>query len=90
MTTATQTTVSVEYRGSVKTPAGWRSVYYKGTADKISDKRVKIVSIDTIDDEPVSYNMSRTGANRQKFNGHYFAGQEIGKIKNISSLHSIK
>lgn len=62
----------------------------KGTAKKLSEKRVEIVEITHIDDEPVERNMSRTGANRQKFNGAYFADQEVGKAKNISALHSIK
>lgn len=89
MTTANVTLVTVEYKASVHTPAGWRSVYMKGTAKKLSEKRVEIVEITHIDDEPVQYNMSRTGANRQKFNGEYFARQEAGKTKNISTLHSI-
>ena len=82
--------VNVEYKASVSTAAGWRSVYMKGTAKKLSEKRVEIVEITHIDDEAVKYDMSRTGANRQKFNGLYFAGQESGKKKNVSSLLSIK
>jgi hypothetical protein len=81
--------VNVEYKASVHTPAGHRAVYMKGTAHKISEKRVVIVEITHIDDESVQYNMSRTGANRQKFNGVYFAGQEVGKTKNISTLFAI-
>ena len=81
-----KTTHQVEYKASVNTPAGWRSVYMKGTAKKISEKRVEIVEITEIDDEPVSKNMSRTGANRQKFNGVFYAANEAGKKKNISSL----
>lgn len=80
------TTVNIEYKGSVNTPAGWRSVYYKGTAEKISEKRVRVIEITEIDDEPVKHNMSRTGAKRQQYNGEYFADAEKGKIKNISSL----
>lgn len=91
MTTATaNATLVVEYKASVNTPAGWRSVYMKGEAKRISDKRVEVVSITHINDEPVQYNMSRTGAKRQEFNGNYFANQEVGKTKNISSLFSIK
>lgn len=90
MTTANTNLVTVEYKASVHTPAGWRSVYMKGTAKKLSEKRVEIVEITHIDDEPVQYNMSRTGANRQKFNGEYFASQEAGKKKNISVLFSVK
>lgn len=79
--------MTVEYKGSVNTPAGWRAVYYKGTAERISDKRVKILEITEIDDEPVKRNMSRTGAKRQQYNGDYFADAEKGKIKNISALY---
>ena len=88
MMTTENTLVTVEYKASVNTPAGWRSVHMKGTAKKLSEKRVEIVEITHIDDEPVQYNMSRTGAKRQQFNGNYFANQESGKTKNIGSLLS--
>ena len=78
--------LNIEYKASVKTPAGWRSVYMIATAKKLSEKRFEVIEVVSIDDEPVQYNMSRTGANRQKFNGAYFAEQEVGKKKNISSL----
>lgn len=61
----------------------------KAEAEKISPKRVKVLRVFSIDDEPVNYNMSRTGSKRQEFNGQYFAEQEKGQIKNISSLFSI-
>lgn len=83
------TIVAIEYKASVHTPAGWRSVYMKGTAKKLSEKRVEVIEITHIDDEEVKYNMSRTGAKRQQFNGEYFANQEAGKKKNISSLFGI-
>lgn len=81
--------ITVEYNGSVSTPAGWRSVSYKGTAWKISEKRCRVIEITEIDGEAVEHNMSRTGAERQQFNGVYFADAEKGKIKNISSLRII-
>lgn len=83
------TTLNIEYKASVKTPAGWRSVYMIATAKKLSEKRVEVVKVTHIDDEEVSQNMSRTGANRQKFNGAYFAEQEAGKKKNISALYKV-
>jgi len=83
------TTLNIEYKASVSTPAGWRSVYMKGTAKKLSEKRVEVLQITHIDDEPVQRNMSRTGANRQKFDGEWFAANESGKKKNISSLFSV-
>jgi hypothetical protein len=78
--------MNVEYKGSVSTPAGWRPVWMKGTAKKISEKRCEIIEITHIDDEEVSYNMSRTGAKRQSFNGMYFSDNEKGKKKNLSSI----
>ena len=75
---------TVTYNASVKTPAGWRSVVMTGNANRISQKRVEIVEITHIDGDSVCSNMSRTGANRQKFNGAYFATAEVGKKKNIS------
>ena len=79
--------MNVEYKGSVQTPAGWRAVYFKGTAEKISEKRVRIIEISEIDDEPVKGHMSRTGAKRQQYNGQYFATAEKGKVKNISTMY---
>lgn len=75
---------NVTYKASVNTPAGWRYVVMSGTAERISPKRVKVIEITEIDGEPVSRNMSRTGANRQRFNGVYFASAEVGKVKNIA------
>jgi hypothetical protein len=76
---------TVNYNESVKTPAGWRHVVMTGTANRISPKRVEIVEITHIDGEVISRNMSRTGANRQKFDGAYFAAAEAGKKKNIAA-----
>jgi len=76
---------TVGYKSSVKTPAGWRSVYMTAEAEIISPKRAKIVKVSHIDGEEVGPFMSRTGANRQKFNGCYFAENEEGKIKNLSA-----
>lgn len=81
--------VTVEYRGSVNTRAGWRSVYFKAVAEKISEKRVKIVQVLELDDTPPVRRCPEQGANRQKYNGQYFANQEVGKVKNISTLWSI-
>ena len=78
--------LTIEYKASVRTPAGHRSVWVTATANRLSAKRVEVVEVLTIDDEKVSSNMSRTGANRQKFNGEYLASQEAGKKKNISGL----
>jgi len=78
--------MKVEYKSSVNTPAGHRSVYIVAEAKKISEKRCEIEKVITIDDEEPNFNMSRTGANRQKYNGIYYAEAEVGKKKNLSTL----
>jgi hypothetical protein len=74
----------VKYNASVLTPVGWRHVVMTALAERLSLKRVKVVEVTHIDGQSVQRSMSRTGANRQKFNGEYFAGIETGKIKNIA------
>ena len=81
--------VNVEYSASVLTQAGWRSVVMSGIAKQISEKRVQILEIKKIGGDDIDCYMSRTGAQRQSFNGEYFAKSEISKKKNISSLISI-
>jgi hypothetical protein len=81
--------MKIEYKASVHTPAGHREVYVIANAKKISDKRCEVIEVLAIDLEVPAKNMSRTGANRQKFDGLYFASSEAGKKKNISSLFSI-
>lgn len=80
--------VIVKYKASVYVQAGWRSVYFKGIAKMISDKRCEITEITHIDNEPVTANMSRTGAKRQSFYGIGVAKKEIGNIKLVSKLIS--
>tara|TARA_R110000868_G_scaffold244870_1_gene501330 strand:+ start:145 stop:399 length:255 start_codon:yes stop_codon:yes gene_type:complete len=80
------TNLTVEYKASVNTPAGWRSVSMTATALQVSAKRVEVIQVTKIDGEIVSKNMSRGGAKRQQYDGEYFASQEAGKTKNISSL----
>ena len=75
----------VRYGASVHTLAGWRSAHIRAHADKISEKRVQIVEVITIDDEAPVHEMSRTGANRQRYNGVSTAAREAGKIKNLSA-----
>ena len=78
--------MKIEYKSSVMVPAGWRSVYITALAEPISDKRVRVAEVLSIDDEAPGVGMSRTGANRQRFNGITIAGREVGKMKNISAL----
>ena len=81
--------MKVEYKSSVNTPAGHRSVFIIAEAKKLSEKRVEITNVLTIDDEAPNYTMSRTGAKRQQYNGLYYAQQEVGKKKNISTLYNV-
>lgn len=77
--------ITIEYNGSVATPAGWRHAVFTATAEKISPKRCRIVEVTDIDGHGNSGYASLTGANRQRFSVGYFAGQEEGKTKNLSS-----
>jgi hypothetical protein len=81
--------MKVEYKSAVHTDAGHRSVYIIAEAKKLSEKRCEIVRVITIDDEEPCRVMSRTGAKRQQYNGIYYAEQEVGKKKNISSLFKV-
>lgn len=77
--------MKIKYNASVFTPAGFRSVTMTATAEKISDKRVKVLEVTEIDGEKVEANMSRTGAKRQAFYGIGAAAKEQGKTKNLSA-----
>lgn len=74
---------TVNYTASVLTRAGWRAVVMTAKAERISPKRVRVIAVTAIDGESVTRNMTRTGSERQTYNGAYFAGEERGKIKNI-------
>lgn len=65
--------------------AGWRGVTVLARAEKISEKRARVVEVLEIDGESPGYGMSRTGANRQRYNGHGVAKRLEGNIKNLSS-----
>jgi len=81
--------VTVKYNSSVLTAAGWRSITIVAGANYLSAKRVEIISVDSIDGLTPSKNMTRTDSKRQTYDGLYFAGNESGKVKNISSLELI-
>ncbi len=78
-------TITIKYNGTVLTPAGFRSVEMTANAEKISEKRARVLEVLTINGEEVRANMSRTGANRQKFYGIGAASREEGKTKNLST-----
>ena len=81
--------IKIRYQSSVKTPAGWRSVQIVADAERISDAMAQVKEVLLIDGETPAYGQSRTGAKRQQFNGRYFASQQIGTKKRISSCELI-
>lgn len=81
--------IKIRYKSSVKTPAGWRSVQIVAAAERVSDAMAQVKEVLLIDGETPGYQQSRTGAKRQQFNGRYFAGQQIGTKKRISSCEVI-
>jgi len=81
--------ITIKYNGTVLTPAGFRSVTMTAKAEQISPKRAVVIEVTEIDGEKVKANMSRTGANRQKFYGIGAATREEGKTKNLSACEII-
>jgi hypothetical protein len=81
--------VTVKYKSSVLTMAGWRSVTIVAGANYLSAKRVEIISVDLIDGLKPEKNMTRTGSKRQTYDGLYYSNCESGKVKNISSLEFV-
>ena len=74
----------IKYTASVKTPAGWRSELITAKAEKISDKRLRVVDVIDIGGNGATGYSSRTGAKRQQYNVGYFASQQVGAIKLIN------
>ena len=81
--------MKIEYKAAVFTPAGHRSVYVIANAKKTSEKRCVVTEVLSIDDNVPAHSMSVTGAKRQQYDGLFLAANEIGKIKNISSIFNI-
>jgi hypothetical protein len=77
--------IVIEYKSSVLVDAGWRSVYIKAKAVKISPKMAEVVNVLEIDGEIPSGYVSRTGAKRQRYNSDSIAKREVGSRKRISS-----
>tara|TARA_R110000796_G_scaffold30674_1_gene81765 strand:+ start:357 stop:617 length:261 start_codon:yes stop_codon:yes gene_type:complete len=81
--------VTVKYKSSVLTMAGWRSTTIVANANYLSAKRVEIISVELIDGLTPSNKMSLTGSKRQTYDGLYYSNNEAGKVKNISSLELV-
>lgn len=77
--------MQIEYTASVYTQAGWRSVSITAEAERTSKAMATVTKVLAIDGEKPSYGMSRTGANRQKYNGMGVAKREIGARKRLST-----
>ena len=77
-----QTTIN--YSSSVFTQAGWRNVTIQAVAEKISEKRAKVLTVLSIDGEVPAGYTSRTGSKRQTYNAAGIAQREIGAVKIIS------
>jgi hypothetical protein len=78
--------IKITYQSSVSTRAGWRGVTVTAEATPSDSGKMAVVeNVLLIDDESPDRNASRTGANRQRYNGEYFADREIGKRKRLSA-----
>lgn len=75
----------IDYKSSVYTPAGWRSVTIRARAEQISPAMARVTEVLTIDGETPSRTMSRTGAKRQEYWGTGTAAREIGARKRLSA-----
>lgn len=75
----------IDYKSSVYTPAGWRSVTIRARAEQISPAMARVTEVLTIDGETPSRTMSRTGAKRQEYWGTGTAVREIGARKRLST-----
>lgn len=79
-------TITAKYNTSVMVDAGWRSVEIEAVCKKISEKRAQVIEVISIDDEDPHKNMTRTGANRQRYNGLSIAKREVGAVKILSRV----
>ena len=77
--------LAIQYTASVFTPAGWRSVTITADADQTSAGMATVTRVTAIDGEAPTYDMSRTGARRQSFNGQAIAKREVGARKRLSA-----
>lgn len=75
----------IDYKSSVYTPAGWRSVTIRARAEQISPAMARVTEVLAIDGETPSRTMSRTGAKRQEYWGTGTAAREVGARKRLST-----
>lgn len=82
-------TVKITYKTAVFTPAGWRDETVIAKAEKISEKRARVVEVVDIGGNGITGYKSRTGAKRQTYNCGGVARREIGKVKILSKCNII-
>lgn len=77
--------LKIRYKTSVYTQAGFRSETFTALADRVSDKRVRVVEIVDVGGHGTTGTGTITGAKRQSYNVKFVANCEIGKIKRLSA-----
>lgn len=82
--------MQIRYNAAVMTPAGWRSEVITAQAEKISDKRCRVVAVIDIGGNGNSGYGSRTGAKRQQYHVGGVALREVGKVKITGSLLEVR
>jgi hypothetical protein len=76
----------IRYSAAVFTPAGWRPEVITARAEKISDKRCRVVEVLDVGDNGSAGYASRTGAKRQVYCVGGVARRQVGKVKLTGSL----
>jgi hypothetical protein len=71
----------IKYTTSVYTPAGWRAETVTARAEKISDKRSRVVEVLDVGGNGADGWASRTGARRQQYSVGGVARREVGTVK---------
>lgn len=82
--------IRIQYKASVMVAAGWRSVTIEALAHRVGLRMAKVASVEAIDGEAPTGYLSRTGANRQKYNAAGIARREVNKNKVLSSCSIIQ
>lgn len=83
-------TITIKYETSVFTEAGWRSETVTALAEKITEKRARVVEVLDIGNNGASGYASRTGAKRQTYSVGGVAQREVGKIKILSKCEVVR
>jgi hypothetical protein len=81
----TMSIIEITYNTSVCVDAGWRSLEITAEAEQTSDRMATVLQVLRINGETPSGYQSRTGAQRQRFNGLAIARREVGARKRPGS-----